>query len=200
MVHICKINISNKLNEILSSQLPLLQNTTFVKSTQHCLTETQQWIESFVIKHNLCPFAKQPFTKGLIDYRVSDHADGELLLTEFLSYIQFLNTVDSNEISNGFYILNLESLDFIAYLDLIGIAEAIIEDADLQDTFQLVSFHPEYQFSGTEMDDPSNFANRSPHPMIHILRVDEVEDAIADGEDVGVILQRNTETLNKLFG
>ncbi len=164
------------------------------------ILSTQFWINTFVIKHNLCPFAKQPYEAKLLDYHVVEHSDPELILGDFHKYVTSIAAVDPSQVSNAFFILNDVNLGFLEYLDLFDLAQVVLEDIALDDLFQLVSFHPQYQFSGTSLDHPSNFANRSPYPMIHVLRVDEVEKAIETGEDIGTILQRNSDTLDKLFG
>jgi hypothetical protein len=64
--------------------------------------------------------------------------------------------------------------------------------------YQLVGFHPNHQFAATEPDDAENYTNRSPYPMVHILRESSVTRAVAGIEDVTLITERNTETLNQL--
>lgn len=39
---------------------------------------------------------------------------------------------------------------------------------------QLATFHPRYRFEGSEEDDASNYTNRSPFPVLHLLLESQV--------------------------
>ena len=65
-------------------------------------------------------------------------------------------------------------------------------------TYQLVGFHPRYQFAGTAVDDAENYTNRSPFPMLHILRESSVDRAVESSTDAAQITDRNISTLNRL--
>jgi hypothetical protein len=47
-------------------------------------------------------------------------------------------------------------------------------------------------------DDVSNYTNRAPYPILHLLREDSVERAVAAFPDPDVIVERNIATLDKL--
>jgi len=68
----------------------------------------------------------------------------------------------------------------------------------LESVYQIASFHPDYQFAGTEQDDVENYTNRSPYPMLHLIREESLERAIAGYPDVDKIPARNTELMNTL--
>lgn len=57
--------------------------------------------------------------------------------------------------------------------------------------YQVASFHPEYVFADSPMDDPANYTNRSPYPMLHILREASIAKAISHYTSPEKIPERN---------
>jgi hypothetical protein len=68
----------------------------------------------------------------------------------------------------------------------------------LAGTLQIASFHPGYQFAGTDADDITNCTNRSPYPTLHLLREDSVDAAVAAFPEADQVYLRNVETLRRL--
>ncbi len=64
--------------------------------------------------------------------------------------------------------------------------------------YQLATFHPDYCFDGADLDDAANYSNRSPYPMVHVLREASVERAIAFYGDTAAIPERNIAYLTAL--
>lgn len=160
------------------------------------ILESKKWIQEFVIHHNLCPFAKVPFDKNRIEYYIMEEdQDIEDILPNVLTELQSGSRID---ISNSFIICLHLQIDFVQFLEHYDRAIRIVENLVLEEEFQLVSFHPQYQYAQTDLTDPVNLTNRSPYPMIHILRVDEVAEAIKAYGDTQKILVQNQETLNRL--
>lgn len=151
-----------------------------------------------MIHHNLCPFAKVPFTKNKIEYEVVDNIN--LLFSVFRNAILTLDKTDTTQLSNGFIILPFYKDSFIAFLDLFDQCQKILESMNKVEDYQLVSFHPTYQYADTGMEDPVNMTNRSPYPMIHILRVEEVAEAIEAFGDTDKILEDNQQLLHRVYG
>jgi hypothetical protein len=88
--------------------------------------------------------------------------------------------------------------DFLDYNDFLDLADVAIEEIGLAGVLQVASFHPDYQFAGTAPDDAANLSNRSPHPMLHLLREDSIARAVAAYADTAAIYERNIETLRRL--
>ena len=89
--------------------------------------------------------------------------------------------------------------DFLDYNEFLGTAEVLVETLGLGGELQVASFHPRYQFAGSAPDDIENYTNRSPYPMLHLLRESSVTRAVdAAGDDVHAIGDRNMETLRRL--
>ena len=160
------------------------------------ITITQRWIESFVIDLNLCPFAHQVNKSDAIHYTVSDsEAPHEILraLHEEISYL------DGDQVAEtSFLILTKGMKGFREFNDWLAMGQSLLEMMDWVGTYQLVGFHPHHQFAGTDPKAAENYTNRSPYPMVHILRESSVTRALEAGEDVALITERNTDTLNQL--
>ena len=157
------------------------------------IEETRLWVEAFVVGHNLCPFAA-PFLQKT-HYRVVSAISLEERLLDIHQELMYLDT--SQEHRTSLLIYDDPQLDWNSYLDFFAIAEELI--AQLGSPYQLASFHPHYHFVDTSYDDPANKSNRSPYPTIHILRLDDVERAIAQHPDTAQIPIRNIQYLRALF-
>lgn len=159
------------------------------------IQETKNWINKFVIALNICPFAGASFGQDKIKYEIVETQDEEQLFRTFL--LQLNDLILYKEISNGFLILpDLESFD--DYLEFYNGCEQLLKESETDLVFQLASFHPLYLYDGLNYKDPANFRNRSPFPMIHILRVDEVEDAIGQYGDTLKIPEINAKKLREM--
>ncbi len=159
----------------------------------HALESCKEWIANFVIHHNICPFAKRVFEANEIGYYTESIHDYEALA------ISFLDRISNFEPPTAFLIYRTQFPKFLDFLDFYYACEAILEDSKYDHLYQIVAFHPEYLFQGEDANDPSNLTNRSPFPMIHILRRAHVEKAIEAHGDIGNIPQRNIEYLRKLY-
>ncbi|MFZ0789770.1 MAG: DUF1415 domain-containing protein [Chromatiaceae bacterium] len=159
---------------------------------------TRQWIEKAVIGLNLCPFAKVVYLKGQVRYVVSRarHLDG--LLEDLDRELDLLAAADPDEIDTTLLIHASLLRDFLDFNDFMQLAEAAVEEHDLQGVIQIASFHPAFQFEGTEPDDIGNFTNRAPFPTLHLLREASIERAVAAFPEAEAIYERNIETLKAL--
>ncbi|MCB0662310.1 MAG: DUF1415 domain-containing protein [Saprospiraceae bacterium] len=162
------------------------------------ITITQHWVLDFVIGLNLCPFARQPFNKQKIRFATTEETDPEEILLSFWEEVQLLHKTPLEIVSNTLFILAKVDWDFETFLDIYYVAEELLEEQGMHEFFQLAGFHPDFQFEETGFEEPVNFVNRSPIPMIHILRVDEVADAIESHPDAEGIPDRNKNTLDSI--
>lgn len=154
----------------------------------------KQWIDSFIVEQQICPFAKPSVTADQILYRVNVAIEMEDQIAAVIFLMNDL--IEQPHFSNAFLIFENEYPSFETYLDFFYETEAIIKELNYALDFQIVSFHPNYQFAGLDMNDSANQRNQSPLPMIHILRVEEVAKAI-EGIDTDAIVQRNIEYLRE---
>lgn len=162
------------------------------------IATTQRWLERAVIGLNLCPFAKAVHVSHRIRYVVSTakHIDG--LLDELERELRFLNDADPAVCETTLLIHPQLLQDFLDYNDFLDLADGVIDELELDGVLQIASFHPQYQFEGTEPDDLSNYSNRTPYPTLHLLREASVERAVETYPDTANIYERNVETLKRI--
>jgi uncharacterized protein len=167
-------------------------------SQDDIIASTQQWLERAVIGLNLCPFAKAEHVHGRIRYCVSSAVEPSALLLQLEQEIFHLLAQEPTKVETTLLIVPHMLADFLDYNDFLDEADAMLKHADPDAQLQIASFHPQYQFGGTDVDDMENYTNRSPYPMLHLLREDSVERAVASFPDAANIYERNIATLKKL--
>jgi len=162
------------------------------------IAETRAWVRRAVIGLNLCPFARAVDVKDQIRYVFSDASDPETLLATLVVELQRLADTDPDVVDTTMLIHPRVLTDFEDFNDFLELADAAVEDLDLDGVLQVASFHPRFQFADTEPDDITNATNRSPYPTLHLLREDSVDRAVAAFPEAEAIFERNMETLEKL--
>lgn len=162
------------------------------------LAATQRWVERAVIGLNLCPFAKAVHAKGQVRYALSDADTRDALLLELGEELLRLRDTPAAELDTTLLVHPHVLQDFLDYNDFLDAADALVAELGLDGIVQVASFHPHYRFAGTTDDDIGNCTNRSPHPMLHLLREDSVERAVAAYPDPDAIVERNQDTLRRL--
>jgi hypothetical protein len=165
-------------------------------SNENIIQATQKWVETIVVGMNLCPFAKREIVKDRVRYTISESTLQEQLLMDLKTELELLNANANIETILLIHpnILN----DFYDYNDFLSLADALLIDMELDGIYQLASFHPNYQFGGTEFDDAENYTNRSPYQMLHLIREASLEKAVANYPDPENIPERNINLMNKL--
>ncbi len=159
---------------------------------------TRHWLEVAVIGLNLCPFAKAVHVKQQIRYAVTQASSDSDLLVVLRDELSLLAKADANEIDTTLLIHPQALTDFIDYTAFLRKADRLLRSQGHEGTLQIASFHPAYEFAGSASDDIENCSNRSPYPMLHLLREDSIARAVAVFPDAGEIYQRNIETLRRL--
>lgn len=132
------------------------------------ISATKQWLDEIIIGLNFCPFAKKEFVNNTICYHQSEAEQIKPALKEFLEQCHYLQQHD--ELETTLLIYSDGFRRFERYLDLVDYANELLIDSGFEGIFQLASMHPEYCFADDDFDAASNFTNRSPYPMIHIIR------------------------------
>lgn len=164
---------------------------------EQIIESVRQWVEGFVVELNLCPFAKRELVNNRVRYVVSKAQTEEQLLTALQSEFEQLN---SNSCIETTLLIHAKVLQkFYDYNQFLRVANHLLKEMGLEGIYQIASFHPDYQFDDTDPTDVENYTNRSPYPMLHILREDSLEQAIAQYPDVNQIPARNI-TLMKSLG
>jgi uncharacterized protein len=164
----------------------------------HVLQQTHLWLEKAVIGLNLCPFAKAVYVKNQIRLVVSKARHADDLLEELDRELDLLVATPAAEIDTTLLIAPTLFADFLDFNDFLEIADDVVNEHELEGIVQLASFHPKFQFDGTEIDDISNYTNRAPYPILHLLREDSVERAVEAFPQAETIFETNIATLEKL--
>ena len=165
---------------------------------EQVLQDTQAWVEKAVSGLNLCPCAKAVQVQGKVRYVVSSATTVEDLLYQLAAELNHLHDTPADETDTTLLIHPQVLTDFLDYNDFLEAADALVADIGLEGELQVASFHPQYQFEGTEPDDITNFTNRSPYPTLHLLREDSIDRAVAAFPKAESIFDTNMETLEKL--
>ena len=149
-----------------------------------------------VVGMNLCPFAAQELEQNRVRFSVSDAETEEALLADLDAELAFLNAEPAIETT---LLIHPRVLgDFAAYNQFLDIIDLLLEQSGNEGVLQVASFHPDYQFDGTAIDDAGNFTNRSPYPILHILREASLERAIASHPDIDAVPEQNIQRMNAL--
>jgi uncharacterized protein len=157
---------------------------------------TRQWLEEVVIGLNLCPFARKELMNNRVRFVVSS-ADSEEALLEDLQ-AELLHLDDHPETETTLLVHPGVLEDFEAYNEFLAVGDGLLEVLELDGIYQIASFHPDYRFAGTGVDDAENFTNRSPFPMLHLLREASVERAVDSHPDPDAIPARNIALMQSL--
>ena len=165
---------------------------------QFIVERTRRWISSFVIGLGLCPFARRVFDAGRIRYAVSHARDDTALANDLANELRHLLASPCTQIETTLLIHPHVLGNFLDYNDFLGVVDQLLEELRLCGTIQVASFHPQYRFAGTEPDAAENYTNRSPYPMLHLLRETSVSQAADGSDEVLKIPRRNIETMRNL--
>jgi hypothetical protein len=136
-------------------------------------TAVKSWIDKVIVGLNFCPFAKKEMERNTVRYVISSTSQVNNALSRLLEELALLD--QQLDIQTTLLIFPLGFDDFENYLDLLALADSLITQGGYGGIYQLASFHPNYCFEGEDQDDPANYTNRSPYPILHILRESSIE-------------------------
>ncbi len=175
-----------------------LTNPEHKPTDEQIMVLTRNWVEHAVVGLNLCPFANAVLRKNQIEFRVSHAHDADTLLQDLLNAIESLLATPAESVDTLLLIHPWALSDFFEFNDFVGDIEILLEDAGLDGVLQVASFHPNYQFAGVAANDVTNRTNRSPFPILHLLRENSLDKAIATVPDTETIIERNLDTMRRL--
>lgn len=165
---------------------------------ENTLSLTKYWLKEIVIGLDLCPFARIPYERGLIKTTICDEAEEEDMLACFLEELDNLNQASPQELSTTLIVYPKGPEDFHEFNDFVLDLEAMLEEAELSDVFQLVAFHPEFVFDETDYNEVGNLVNRAPFPILQVIRAEEIMRAMKNPKDGEAISFNNDKKLNAL--
>jgi hypothetical protein len=160
--------------------------------------DTERWLARAVIGLNLCPFARAAQARGVLHLAISEAEDETALLGDLRRELDELLACDESERETTLLVAPQCLDDFLAFHEFTGRAERLLRRRGLEGVIQLATFHPAYQFAGTEPADVTNFTNRSPYPTLHLLRESSIDRAVQAFPDAAAIYEANMETLRRL--
>lgn len=148
---------------------------------QQIIRSIQNWLNSFIIALNICPFAQREQQRNSIRYQVESSAQMETVLEKLIVECSYLDAHPETETT--LLILSCGFDDFDDYLDMLALAEQLLMELAYDGIYQLASFHPNYCFETADFidqaEDPANYTNRSPYPMLHIIRETSIDRAVS---------------------
>lgn len=160
------------------------------------LQSTRNWVETVVIELNLCPFAARELNADRVRFCLS-RASTEAQLLDDLHHE--LLKLDRNSAIETTLLVHPDALQaFTDYNQFLDLADALLQQMEFDGVYQIASFHPDYQFSDTQAGDVCNYTNRSPYPMLHLIREESLEKALAAHPDAGQIPVKNIALLENM--
>jgi hypothetical protein len=150
---------------------------------------TKQWLDEIIIGLNFCPFAKKEFVNNTICYHKSEAVQIKPALNTLIEQCHYLQ--DHKEIETTLLIFTEGFRSFDRYLDLVDYANDLLIESGFEGIFQLASMHPEYCFADDDFDAATNFTNRSPYPMLHIIREESMARVLAIYKEPEKIPEQN---------
>lgn len=173
-------------------------------STHHYAT-ILKWLQDLVIGYKLCPWAAPALNANAIKIVVHpEDANLEVLVETAIQEASLLASMpDGPEERNLTTLIGVPGsalTDFQDFLDVAGAVDDCLDELDLRGKVQLASFHPDYRFAdSTPGTDVENFTNRSPMPILHLLREVEVTRALDGyvGGDPSRIYERNKAVMRE---
>jgi len=160
--------------------------------------EVRRWIEVFVVGEGLCPFAARPLQQGLVRISVCAAKDTDGIYRHLLCELDHLLNTPVGKLETTVVAVPQGLASFDDYLDMLAVLQDALAQLQLEGVFQLASFHPHYVFEGTNAGDLSNYTNRSPYPLFHLLREESLSDALEAYPEPEAIPQRNQERMREL--
>jgi hypothetical protein len=165
---------------------------------EQIIADVRSWVDEVVIGLDLCPFAARPRDEKRLRIAVSHATTEEALLDDLQAELERLADTPAEELETTLLAIPDMLEDFAGYNDFLDAVELWLEQFGWEGELQVASFHPDYQFADTEPDDAGNLTNRSPWPLLHIIREDSLEKAIEHYPDVEGIPDRNIRRMKAL--
>ena len=163
---------------------------------QEIINQTRYWIKEVIVGFNFCPFAKRQLEREHIRFCVNEQTETELMLKDVFSECTYLDS--HTDVETTLIIFPQTVADFEQYLTFLDMAEQLLSAQGYDGTYQLASFHPLYCFAQAEANDAANYTNRSPYPMLHLLREASLEKALSKYPDPENIPERNITTAREI--
>lgn len=160
--------------------------------------DVQRWLDDVVIGLNLCPFAAKPNRQKVIRIEVCRATNADELSEVLLHELALLSNTPAPILETTLLVIPDMLQDFYDYNDYLDEAEHLLVEKGFEGELQIASFHPDYQFAGTNTDDAENLTNRSPYPILHLIREESLEEVLEKYPDPGSIPENNIKRVERL--
>ncbi|MFQ3200341.1 MAG: hypothetical protein ACI9SK_001057 [Zhongshania sp.] len=160
--------------------------------------EVRRWLTDAVLGLGLCPFAAKPLHEMRVAIDISFASNAEDLVNDLHQALSRLEETPARKLETSLLVIPNMLQDFYDYNDFLEITDAVLQEGSWEGEIQIASFHPDYQFAGTEKADPENFTNRAPYPVFHLLREGSLEEVLASYPDPDNIPERNIALMRKM--
>ena len=140
------------------------------------IQQTKKWITDVVIGCNFCPFASREMKRNAVHFQVENCFEMKESLHSFLK--ECIRLDENQAIETTLLIFPSAWKNFRPYLVLVSKAEMLLKKNGYEGIYQVAGFHPLYQFADSIAGDAADFTNRSPYPMLHLLREDRITEAL----------------------
>ncbi|WP_237058653.1 DUF1415 domain-containing protein [Microbulbifer sediminum] len=158
----------------------------------------EQWLSEVVVGLNLCPFARRPMRAGQVRFAVSEARDDAALMDALQAELEKLDAHPPSELETTLLVVPLHLAEFGDFNQFLDLAEWLLERQGYSGTYQLASFHPHYQFAGTQPGDAENLTNCAPYPILHLIREASIEKVLANYPDPEAIPEQNIRKVTGL--
>lgn len=160
------------------------------------INAVKSWVERFVVGESLCPFARRPLEAGRVRFAVTGAQSETALLESLTDELVRLSRQAALETTLLIHpnVLN----DFLSYNQFLDEADALVRSLNMEGVVQVASFHPDYQFAGTKPGDAGNYTNRSPYPLLHLIREESIEAASRSFAGIENVPDRNIRHLQDI--
>jgi hypothetical protein len=169
-----------------------------MKNKSKSVRDTENWLTRFVIGLNICPFAKNPYQKGLIRINSSIEKNDLLMMDFFTDELALLELNLKEDLATTLLVYPNDKRNFSDFNQWSSQCDNYLIDHKLTDDFQIVVFHPQFYFLGSTADEITNKVNQSPYSTIHIIRQADINQASLSYPDIDLIPERNRQKLLKL--
>ncbi|NQY27477.1 MAG: DUF1415 domain-containing protein [Piscirickettsiaceae bacterium] len=162
------------------------------------ITAVENWLDTIVIGLNLCPFAAKPRRDNQIRFTVSNALTSEVLLADLQTELLLMADKPASEIETSLLIIPDMLNDFDDYNQFLELVDKLLVQFEWEGIFQVASFHPNYCFADTDVNSVENLTNRSPYPILHIIREHSLEMALKNMSSPDDVYKQNIQTMHNL--
>ena len=159
---------------------------------------TWRWLENAVIGLGLCPFASKPLLEKRIRIQVFTGKSELDLLSTLHAELLLLDQQPASELETTLLVITGLLSDFDDFNQFLNQVDALLEHFAWEGKYQVASFHPQYCFADTAPEAAENLTNRSPYPLLHIIREDSLAEALEHFSEPEKIPVQNIKRMNSL--